>query len=169
MSLIRPVVWHVDGYAFPNLILILSFALALKIKPQTHSLVRKLPEKIKHLIEDDLPFAVIKMKSKNNSNVYHVTDTTTLSEEADTRAIAHVIEDDKAENRGAVPSLHEFLHHRATEASHKQGAENVGQASAEYTVNKYRLIVRLVGIVGAAGWLCFKHSGAASCIIHIFQ
>lgn len=59
----------------------------------------------------------------------------TLSDEADTHAVARVVEGNLDENGAAAATLQAFLHYQATDIFCKQTAKNAGQANAEYTVN----------------------------------
>lgn len=75
-------------------------------------------------IEDNLPVAVLDAAPESNSKVCLVTDMTTISDEADTRTSAHIVEDNNVEKGEAAPTLQEFFaascHKRLLQASRKQ-------------------------------------------------
>lgn len=58
-------------------------------------------------IEDDSLVAVLQTASKNNPEIRPVTETATLLDKADIRAVAQVVYDNDAENRRAAPKLQE--------------------------------------------------------------
>lgn len=66
---------------------------------------------------------------------------TSLTDEADTREVAKVVENNDAENRSAALTLPDLLHFQGTDAFCKQAVANVEQANVEYTVDKNELIV----------------------------
>lgn len=98
-------------------------------------------------IEGDPSFAILEMETKNRLNKCHFTNMTTLLDKSGLQDVAQVVADSETEVEKVASMVQKFLHHQATDAFCRQAAENIGQRSAEYTIDKNGLIAKMTALV----------------------
>lgn len=108
-------------------------------------------------IKNDLPVAVIVTDTKESTKV---------PLENHQQALAELVKDSDSLRKGAAHTIADLLQHQATDRFYRQPAQNVGTRKAEHTIDKDKLIVRVVPIDGQLRSLYRNHFENASYITY---